>query len=435
MNSLISITKEDWTFKDIKTQEFTHGFHQYPARMHPEIAKRLISKYAKKSSDLVFDPFMGSGTVLVESMLHGNNSIGIDLNPLAVLLSTVKTTPINAKKLESTFNKIITDSKKDKKNKITYDNAPNFLPNKSKEKTLEFWYLPRTVNDLQILKNYVFQIKDKQISNFFKICFSLTTRKTSFQKNSIYKIYRMQSDKREEHNPDTFLEFSKICKKNIKNMKSFSGKLNSNHASAKPILGNTFDAPKILGTKKPTLVVTSPPYGDHGTTVAYGQFSKHPGMWLELENQEELFAVDKNGLGGKKKETVTNLNSDALDKILHKIKKKDKEIPKSKTHSNRAGDVYSFFDDLDTCFDKISKVLKPNQSHCCFVVANRTVRREKIPTDVICVELAKKYGFKHIDTIYRNISNKAMAERNAPENIVDYTGHTMTKESIIIWEY
>ena len=50
--------------------------------------------------------------------------------------------------------------------------------------------------------------------------------------------------------------------------------------------------------------------------------------------------------GGKKKKTVTNLNSDTLDKILKKIKKKDKEIPKSKTHSNRAGDVYSFFEDI-----------------------------------------------------------------------------------------
>ena len=47
--------------------------------------------------------------------------------------------------------------------------------------------------------------------------------------------------------------------------------------------------------KKPTLVVTSPPYGDHETTVAYGQFSKQPGMWLELEDNDELFAVDTNG--------------------------------------------------------------------------------------------------------------------------------------------
>ncbi len=54
MVSMVAVTKEDWTFEKINTQEFTHGFHQYPARMHPEIAKRLISKYTKKSSDLVF---------------------------------------------------------------------------------------------------------------------------------------------------------------------------------------------------------------------------------------------------------------------------------------------------------------------------------------------------------------------------------------------
>ena len=86
MVSMVAVTKEDWTFRDISTKEYTHGFHQYPARMHPEIAKRLIVKYAIKSSDIVFDPFMGSGGVLVESMLHGNNSVGIDLNPFAVLL-------------------------------------------------------------------------------------------------------------------------------------------------------------------------------------------------------------------------------------------------------------------------------------------------------------------------------------------------------------
>ena len=41
----------DWTFKEIKTQEFTHGLHQYPARMHPEIAKRLIAKFTSKKSE------------------------------------------------------------------------------------------------------------------------------------------------------------------------------------------------------------------------------------------------------------------------------------------------------------------------------------------------------------------------------------------------
>jgi len=435
MTLLISKTKEDWTFKEIKTQEFTHGLHQYPARMHPEIAKRLIAKYTSKKSDLIFDPFMGSGTVLVEAMLHGNNSIGIDLNPFAVLLSTVKTIPLDAKKLETTFKQIILNSKKDKQEKVTYDNAPNFTSRKSKKENLDFWYPSKTTNDLQILKNHVFLIKDKQISNFFKICFSLTTRRVSFQKNSIYKIYRMQDDKRKEHEPDTLTEFQKICEKNIKNMKNFTEKIGTKHAIANTILGNTMDAPEILGTKKPTLLVTSPPYGDHQTTVAYGQFSRHPGMWLELPEQEELLAVDSEGLGGKKKDEIEDLQSDTLDKILKKIKKKDKEIPKTKTHANRAGDVYSFFKDLDNCFEKISHVLQENKSHCCFVVSNRTVRREKIPTDEICVELAKKYGFTHTDTIYRTIANKAMSLKNAPENITNFSGDTMNQESIIIWKF
>ena len=435
MSSLASVTKEDWTFRDISTKEYTHGFHQYPARMHPEIAKRLIEKYAIKSSDIVFDPFMGSGGVLVESMLHGNNSVGIDLNPFAVLLTTVKTTPLDAAKLETTFNQIILDSKKDKKNKIEYDNAPNFLLKKPKEKTLKFWYRVPVSRDLQILKNHVFLTKDKKTRDFFKICFSLTTRKVSFQKNSIYKIYRMKKEKRKLFKPNVFDVFSKICKNNIKNMNEFSNTLGTNYSKAIPILGNTFAAPELLDGKKPTLVVTSPPYGDHGTTVAYGQFSRHPGMWLELEDSDELFAVDTNGLGGQKKKSIEDLNSETLDKTLKKIKEKDLQVPKEKTHANRTADVYSFFYDLDKCFDKISQVLKPKQSHCCFVVANRTVRREKIPADEICVELAKKYGFKHVDTIYRTIANKAMSLKNAPENIVNFSGNTMTKESIIIWEY
>ena len=435
MSSLVSVTKEDWTFRNISTKEYTHGFHQYPARMHPEIAKRLIEKYAIKSSDIVFDPFMGSGGVLVESMLHGNNSVGIDLNPFAVLLATVKTTPLDAAKLETTFNQIILDSKKDKKNKIEYDNAPNFLPKKPKEKSLKFWYQNDTLRDLQILKNHVFLTKDKKSRDFFKICFSLATRKVSFQKNSIYKIYRMKKEKRKLFKPNVFDVFSKICKNNIKNMNEFTNTLGTNYSKATPILGNTFAAPELLDGKKPTLVVTSPPYGDHETTVAYGQFSKQPGMWLELEDNDELFAVDTNSLGGQKKKSIEDLHSETLDKTLKKIKEKDSQVPKEKTHANRTADVYSFFYDLDKCFDKISQVLKPKQSHCCFVVANRTVRREKIPTDVICVELAKKYGFKHVDTIYRTIANKAMSLKNAPENIVNFSGNTMTKESIVIWDY
>jgi hypothetical protein len=71
----------------------THAFHPWPARMHPKIASGLIEHFGDKRGDdeaRVLDPFMGSGTVLIESMVHGHRSLGVDLNPLAVKVARVK---------------------------------------------------------------------------------------------------------------------------------------------------------------------------------------------------------------------------------------------------------------------------------------------------------------------------------------------------------
>jgi len=430
------MTKEDWTFREISTSQYTHGFHQYPARMHPEIAKRIIQKYATASKSVVLDPFMGSGGVLVEAMLHGNNSIGIDLNPFAVLLSKVKTTSLDPKKLEDEFQDIIKKSKSDFQNHKKYDNAPEKLD-------LSFWYPADPRQKLPILKNHVFAIKNKEIRDFFKICFSFTTRRASYQKNSIYKIYRMKPETREEFSPDTFKIFSDICHKNIDNMQEFHLKTKSQKIKAFSFLGDSRDIGRqfakipqeILDNGKAHLVVTSPPYGDHGTTVAYGQFSKHPGLWLELEEKEELLSVDSNGLGGRKINNHMELESPLLDKVIKKIKKKDSAVTKKTNLSDRAGDVYAFFHDLDSCLEQLSLNLKKGNSHLCFVVANRTVRREKIPMDEILIEMARKWDFNHEDTIYRTIANKAMAVKNAPENKSNHSGDTMNQESIVLLKF
>jgi len=432
---MTSQTQEDWTFLEFSTRNYSHGFHLYPARMHPEIAKRLIEKYVPDTKKVVFDPFMGSGGVLVEALLHGNNSIGIDVNPFAVLISRVKTLSIQGGRLEKRFSEIITKARSDYDSGIQYDTSP-----KSDSLNLTFWYNPDVIKKLEILKHHIFGLDDsKSVIDFFKICFSLTSRKASYQRNSIYKIYRMSQEQMDSFNPDVFSIFVEVCKNNIKKMNDLHS--SSKKAKAFPILGDSRNVseafsqvPKeILDEGKIHLVVTSPPYGDHQTTVAYGQFSKHPGLWLDLP-QEKLFDVDSVGLGGTKKKEVADLDSPLLNKTLKQVDKNDKELSKNK-NPTRAKDVYSFFYDLDKCLEQISTVLKPNQSHCCFVVANRTVRRIKIPTDQIIVELGKKHGLKYHDTIYRTIANKAMAVKNAPENIADFTGETMTRESIVIWKY
>ena len=76
-------------------RDHVHGFHSYPARLHPETAAHLITALCPERGS-VADPFCGCGTVLVEARRLGRRAIGVDLNPLAVRLSRFKTHPLTA---------------------------------------------------------------------------------------------------------------------------------------------------------------------------------------------------------------------------------------------------------------------------------------------------------------------------------------------------
>src|SRR3989304_2958664 len=67
----------------------THNIHAYTAKLIPQIPRYFIEKYTSRE-DVVFDPFCGSGTTLLEAMLLARNAIGIDINPLATLISEIK---------------------------------------------------------------------------------------------------------------------------------------------------------------------------------------------------------------------------------------------------------------------------------------------------------------------------------------------------------
>ncbi|OYS21515.1 hypothetical protein CBF60_03970 [Lactobacillus taiwanensis] len=70
----------------------THKYHDYPATMIPKLPNLFINAVSKFTDiQNVYDPFMGSGTTLVEGMRHHLEAFGVDLNPLAVLMTKVKT--------------------------------------------------------------------------------------------------------------------------------------------------------------------------------------------------------------------------------------------------------------------------------------------------------------------------------------------------------
>jgi len=112
---LNSITKDfvrmpyapEWSFEDKKTGEtqyLTHSYHRYPAKFIPQLVRKLIARYSKRKSDIIADLFAGCGTTLVEAKLMGRESVGVDVNPVAALITRVKTTPIKPEILNKAFN-------------------------------------------------------------------------------------------------------------------------------------------------------------------------------------------------------------------------------------------------------------------------------------------------------------------------------------------
>ena len=400
-----------WDFRGEKTKSYTHGMHTYPAMFIPQVARRLLEKYSQVG-DSICDIFCGSGTALIESRLLGRNSYGIDLNPLAIFLAKTKTTEIDPKILSKEYFLLLKRVEKIKDNQIT---KPNF-------KNMDFWFKNEVIIKLAKLKKAILEIKHEKVKNFFMTSFSETVRLSSNTKSGEFKLVRIRPEKLARHSPDVLGIFRKKTELNIKRMEEYYNDVNKK-TKVKIIYG---DSSQSNGIKPNSIdcIITSPPYGDSRTTVAYGQFSRLSAQWIDIfENPDKASGVDNELLGGRAtKDLLHNLKSDYLDQSLSKIAKVDKD---------RARDVLSFYIGLEKCLKQAHTMLKPNK-YFCLVIGNRLVKQVRIPTDFIIAELGENIGFTCEDIIVRNIPGKRMPIKTSPTNIIGQLEETMTKESIVI---
>lgn len=400
-----------WDYQGEKTKSYTHGLHPYPAMFIPQVGRRLLERYSKKG-DAVCDIFCGSGTALVESKLLGRNAYGIDLNPFAIFLAKAKTTPLDPKKLTGPYSSILKN----------YSNIKEGDVSKPSFKNIEFWFKDKTITQLATLKRSIKKIKDRDIQNFFMVAFSETVRYSSNTKTGEFKLVRINSEKLQKHAPDVLSIFSKKATANIAKMADFYQDAQK-QAKTTIIFG---DSSKENGIKPSSIdcIITSPPYGDSRTTVAYGQFSRLSAQWLDIfEEPNDASAVDNKLLGGKAAESLLHeLESKYLNDSIKKIAHKD---------ADRAKEVLSFYIGLADCLKQAYRILKPKK-YFCLVIGNRMVKQVRIPTDFIIAELGEKIGFTCEDIIVRNIPGKRMPSKNSPTNVAGALEETMNQESIVV---
>ena len=93
-DTLRQLLAKDLSFEREKTSYATHNLHAFAAKFPPQIPRLFIQKLTTPG-ELVLDPMVGSGTTVVEALLANRKSIGVDLDPLAVLLAYTKTAKID----------------------------------------------------------------------------------------------------------------------------------------------------------------------------------------------------------------------------------------------------------------------------------------------------------------------------------------------------
>lgn len=451
-----------WDFREDDTREYTHGLHNYPAMMVCPISRNII----KMMKDIMpikalLDPFSGSGTVLVEGKLAALDTVsGNDINPLALLLTKVKTTNLDITDLQFVCNELkmavnqyyeehrsfIDDVNGYMQNELGLDltdkkgwgaDAPSYLRQYCEVKCIDFrvpdfknigyWFKPQVILLLQVIKDQIEKIDNKDIRDFVYVAFSESIRLVSNRRNGEFKMFRMPVPKVATFAPDVCREFYAILDRNVEKMNSFNEACAERETnSAITIYKN--DAAELgdVPNNAFDLIVTSPPYGDSRTTVAYGEYSRLSLQWIGLYDlsEKDIMGLDRSLMGGKKYRNGFEylLNSPTLKEALEQIKDVDIE---------RAGDVYSFYDDLEHSIAATASKMKAG-GYEFWVVGNRTVKNVLLQTDVIISEMATHYGLQYVYTVDRNIPNKVMPSLNSPTNEVGKKVTTMTNEHIVI---
>jgi hypothetical protein len=189
--------RDNWTFQGKVTRSLTHCYHDYPARRNPQVAGKLLDLFALKPGATLFAPYCGTGTALVEGMVHGYNLLGTDRNPLAPLIARSKMALPSLGCLDRTLAQLLALGMQ------TEDKTPCAMELEG-IRNPSFWFKPNLFRTLTRLRKFVFSIEDPQVRDFFAVAFSETLREASNTRRGEFKLYRYAQEDLDRHQPDPF---------------------------------------------------------------------------------------------------------------------------------------------------------------------------------------------------------------------------------------
>ena len=283
-----------WEYANSDTQHLTHNIHRYSGKFIPQIAARAISLLTQPG-DLVVDPYCGSGTTLLESALLGRRAIGIDLNPLAVLIARVKTTPIPKATLDGlvrTLGNALGLSGTDGSLPLFRDSAGKKVSEPDQDPRFYHewyrkWFQPHVLKELLAIDLAIREIDDQALRDVAHIAFSDILRRSS---NAHSGYPNVMFDKNSPTKGSPIPSFLKTLKRNVEMVASLSS-VNASWSDVCVVHGNATVLPMANGTVD--AVISHPPYVGSVPYAEYGMLSLR---WLGVDPKQ----LDRELTGGRR---------------------------------------------------------------------------------------------------------------------------------------
>jgi hypothetical protein len=397
--------------------------------MVPEMLGDLMRIVVETDENIrtVFDPFAGAGTVMTEAMLLGLDFVAQDVNPLAVLLCKAKAGPLRY----GLLNEIVEDVKRRVRQDALTRIDCNF-PNRTK------WFADSVSIELSRIRRSISKVTELWCRRFLWVAVAETVRLCSNSRTSTFKLHIRPAAEISTRKVSAIAVFEQVLERNLESLQEFrtaleDGDLLRHGCYSGRVTVKRKDGRSMHGRPRAALcdlLVTSPPYGDNTTTVPYGQHSYLPLQWIDLadigESVDEsclstTHEIDRLSLGGSRKDAIRQAKtilatSPSFARFLRSIQAEPRD-----RHTRAA----AFIRDLDACIDPLLRQLR-RDAYMIWVVGNRRIGGQLLPTDAILCELLHARKAKLIERIDRKIPTKRMALKN---NITS----TMNKEIILVF--
>lgn len=356
----------------------TRAIHPFPARMAPDIAIDHLDSLTRGAELVVLDPMCGSGTVLAAATARGHSARGFDLDPLAVLMSSVATQPVDTDEVVAQAERVSSRARRSTTGTPLWDDLETL-------KFAEYWFGESQRIQLNRLSRELGSVTDDSVRRALQVALSrvIVTKspKASLAADTSHsRPHRVSTDS--DYDVYRGFEASAASLKKLLDQRVLAGRAQVGRGDARAL---------SLGQQSVDLVITSPPYLN---AIDYLRGHKMSLIWMGY-SIGELRTIRSNSIGAERA-----LRGEVLQEAHEMVRSIELSVTEPK--SLPLATIARFAQDMTLFARELHRVCKWG-AEVVTVIGNSTLRGNYVQNDLLVRQAYENAGFRVAVRVERDL--------------------------------